>query len=178
MGGDWQTVKVTRLERPPSQDIDPDSKEAVAFGIRKRKFEDQEEEEAILGTGDASAPRKNRAWGARMKTFPGSNRNEEGDLDALLGGVTVKRKAGDADADEGESVPVKEEEEVPQDEAVGEGDPQLKKSDSHEEQEAAKKLQTLPPDPVVKTEDTVEEKPVTPAPGTGIVFKKRKKIAR
>ena len=180
MAGDWQTVKVTRIEQPPPGLKDEDSKDAVAFGIRKRKFEDQEEEEAILGTGDAASAvsRKNRAWGARMKAFPGAKNGTGDDLDALLGGVVVKRKGEVVAADD----------EVPADTDAlqgvkGEGEaeddaPALKKSDSHEEQEAAEKIGALAGDAPIKTEEAEEQKPIIPAPGAGIVFKKRKKIAR
>lgn len=172
MAGDWQTVKVTRIERPPD---DPDSKEAIAFGIKKRKFEDQEEEEAILGSGDASAPKKNRSWGAKMKTFPGSKKGGDADLDALLGGVTVKRKM-DGDEAEAETAQTQTENAEAAKDVAEKDMPELKKSDSQEEQDAAAKLDSLASDAPVKTEEADE--PVIPAPGTGIVFKKRKKIVR
>ena len=174
MAGDWQTVKVTRVEQQPL--LDEDNKDAKAFGVRKRKFEDQEEEEAILGTGDAAAQlqRKNRSWGARMKTFPGNKKDGDDDLDALLGGVTVKKQMGDV------------EEEATKDENAPAGDqdlkdegrvPEVKKSDSDEEQEAASKLDAVASDAPVKTEDAADEKSAA-TPGAGIVFKKRKKIVR
>ena len=173
MAGDWQTVKVTRVERPPT---DEDSKDAVAFGVRKRKFEDQEEEEAILGTGDAEAAevRKNRSWGARMKKFPGSGKKggNDDDLDALLGGVVVKKPVIKEEGT-GESVDVLEEGAQAQEEKEL---PALKKSDSDEEQVVAAKLGSLPHG---KSEsDTKDTSASAPAPGAGIVFKKRKKVVK
>jgi hypothetical protein len=175
MAGDWQTLKVTRIEQSKTED--GDSKEAVAFGIRKRKFEDQEEEEAILGIGEA-APSKNRAWGSRRKEFPGSTRGAgEDDLDALLGGVMVKRdvKVEDGeDGKEGEDALVEGEDADGKDETAEQLS--LKKSDSEQEQEAIKKLEEVTPEAPVKTEEVSEK--ATETPGAGIVFKKRKKIAR
>jgi hypothetical protein len=176
MASDWQTIKVTRIERPPADS--EDSKEAVAFGVRKRKFEDQEEEEAVLGTGDAATKevKKNRNWGARMKTFPGSGKKggSQDDLDALLGGVLVRKNAV-----KDEEGAVERGEVVVEDAGagVGEGEeelPTLKKSDSAEEQAATQKLGSLPE---IKTEAVAEGIPA-PAPGMGIVFKKRKKVVR
>ncbi|KIW06837.1 uncharacterized protein PV09_02517 [Verruconis gallopava] len=176
MAGDWQTIKVTRIEQAkPKENGSEDTKEGVAFGIRKRRFEDQEEEEAILGTGDAAAPRKNRNWGNRMKAFPGSKKVDDEDIDALLGSVTVKRdlkkeadEADDASATvaadpKGVKVEVTEEKKTEM--------PELKKSESNEELEAAAKLQaaSAPEDTSAKAINT---------PGTGIVFKKRKKIVK
>jgi hypothetical protein len=183
MASDWQTVKVTRIERPPE---DEDSKDAVAFGVRKRKFEDQEEEEAILGTGDAAAEvKKNRSWGARMKTFPGSGRKggKEDDIDALLGGVVVKKAAvkeeerevdGQDASTEAEGATGATVADATGTEAEKELPPLLKRSDSDDEQAVAETLGTLPD---VKTEGDASEVAAS-TPGAGIVFKKRKKIVR
>ena len=83
-----------------------------------------------------------------MKTFPGSGKKggDQDDLDALLGGVVVKK-----------GVAKDEETEETTEEGTGEDKtqtPALKKSDSSEEQAATEKLDSLPE---VKTEVPPEE---------------------
>ena len=94
--GSWETVaeRVVEEEEQPRglADIkaDEDSKEYVQVegasrGVRKRKVEDGEDEEAS---------QRRRTWGSSRRTYPGSGGGDEGakDLDALLSGVVKKPK--------------------------------------------------------------------------------------
>ncbi|KAI4171146.1 MAG: hypothetical protein LQ348_006988 [Seirophora lacunosa] len=84
MAGDWQTV----AERPvwshvkkedvleDFKDFKPDS--ALNVGVRKRKFDGQEEEEA------AGATVIRKGWGATTRHYPGSVPDANHDLDSLL----------------------------------------------------------------------------------------------
>lgn len=84
MAGDWQTV----AERPvwnhvkkedlleDFKDFKPDS--ALNVGVRKRKYDGQEEEEA------AGATVIRKGWGATTRHYPGSVADADHDLDSLL----------------------------------------------------------------------------------------------
>ncbi|THV64563.1 hypothetical protein D6C92_09015 [Aureobasidium pullulans] len=100
--GEWSTVSETPIYSKPvksaSDDEDDDTK---AFGVRKRKLDEDDEDIKL-------AP---KAWGSRLKTYPGAKANDEEDLDALLSGATAKKevkseepdllkKEGDADTTE------------------------------------------------------------------------------
>ena len=83
--GGWQTVseRVIEDEVPADRSLagmlkqEEDNKDTVFRGVHKRKAEDEEEEEKALG--------RSRAWGSKMRTYPGASGSEEdGDLDALL----------------------------------------------------------------------------------------------
>ena len=90
MAGDWQTTSErliynsvkTEEERG---DVKPES---LNIGVRKRKFEGQEEEE------EAGETVVRRGWGSTVRAYPGQD--DEKDLDALLITTKVlKREEGD-----------------------------------------------------------------------------------
>lgn len=95
--GSWQTVSERVIEQDQSPDRSPadivkeeqddksDIKIAIPLnkGVHKRKAEEEEEAE--------QAARK-KAWGSRLKTYPGAaTQGDDGDLDALLGGIAKVR---------------------------------------------------------------------------------------
>lgn len=91
MAGDWQITSKriiydTVKKEEGSGDVTP---EALNVGVRKRKFEGQEEEEEA---GEAVV---RRGWGAQRKAYPGMSDTGDDDLDALLNSTkTVKREDG------------------------------------------------------------------------------------
>jgi hypothetical protein len=171
MAGEWQTVSVTPVAEPSTGVLGPGS---LAFGVRKRKMEEEAEEEAA----EVAAAVKHKQWGSKFKTYPGkkSRLDEDGDdVEALLGGIITKDEPKDEEVDvkweHGDNIPA-DSTEQPLDVA-----PTIKKEESLEEGAAPIKIEAQPLDPAVKMEDAAiaEEKP----PGGGIVFKKRKpKIIR
>jgi hypothetical protein len=89
MAGDWQTLS----ERAIYDDVkeDEDRKDfklnELRVGVRKRKYEGQEEEEA-----EESVARK--AWGSTTRTYPIAGDDEENDLDSLLKYTKVVKQDG------------------------------------------------------------------------------------
>lgn len=80
--GEWSTVSERPVySRPIKSDQDDHEDDSKAFGVRKRKLDDEEEQ---LVTP--------KAWGSRLKTYPGAKGNTEEDLDALLSGATAKKE--------------------------------------------------------------------------------------
>ena len=80
MVGDWQTTSQTPIyERVKEEQSYGDVKPEVSnIGVRKRKFEEQEGEEAA---GETVVRRR---WGSTTRTYPGNGIDGEDDLDALL----------------------------------------------------------------------------------------------
>ncbi|KAL2353995.1 putative formin binding protein [Cryomyces antarcticus] len=74
MAGDWHTVSVTPLEE--DEDIKPS---AINIGVRKRKFEGQEEAEEA---GDTMV---RKGWGTTFKSYAAS-KDDSVDIEALLSG--------------------------------------------------------------------------------------------
>ncbi|KAG9815650.1 U1 zinc finger domain-containing protein, partial [Aureobasidium melanogenum] len=82
--GEWSTVSETPVySRPVKSASDDEDEDTKAFGVRKRKLDDEEE------PGLKLAP---KAWGSRLKSYPGASSNAEEDLDALLSGATTKNE--------------------------------------------------------------------------------------
>ncbi|KAH0128557.1 U1 zinc finger domain-containing protein, partial [Aureobasidium melanogenum] len=82
--GEWSTVSETPIySRPVKSTSDDQDEDTKAFGVRKRKLDDEEEQDLKL------AP---KAWGSRLKSYPGASSNTEEDLDALLSGATTKKE--------------------------------------------------------------------------------------
>lgn len=75
LAGEWQTLSETKVA---TDDLEGTSK---SVGIRKRKHEGDEEEEA-----DEDVPGKtaSQGWGSKLRTYPGAQDQEDDDLDALL----------------------------------------------------------------------------------------------
>jgi hypothetical protein len=81
--GEWATVAERPVySRPIKSTSDDEDDDTKAFGVRKRKLEDEEDKLNL-------AP---RAWGSRLKSYPGASANTEEDLDALLSGATAKKE--------------------------------------------------------------------------------------
>ena len=103
--GGWRTVAeevVEDLQRPEGRSLaeivkrEGESGEVVgegSRGVRKRKVEGEEVEEQYGEDEATTAPRR-KVWGSTLKTYPNAptNRVGDGDLDALLSGVTKKPK--------------------------------------------------------------------------------------
>lgn len=78
--GGWQTVS-RKVVQEPLQDAD----EKLNIGVRKRKFEDQEEQE------EAGETIARRGWGSTTRTYPGSTSTAD-DLNSLLSTSVLNRK--------------------------------------------------------------------------------------
>ncbi|KAI4176563.1 MAG: hypothetical protein LQ346_007853 [Caloplaca aetnensis] len=100
MAGDWQTVAERPLWTPIKKEegledfknFKPDT--SLNLGIRKRKFDGQEEEEeagqTVVRTG----------WGSTTRQYPGPTGDGEEDLDALLGIKPVSERGKQDTAEE------------------------------------------------------------------------------
>jgi hypothetical protein len=106
--GEWQTVstRVTDADEASASnslaDIlkqesikkEEDDKNAIIKGVHKRKAD---EDEDLLAEEERS--KKKAAWGSRLKAYPGKEveENDGEDLDALLSGVTAKKKPAESE---------------------------------------------------------------------------------
>lgn len=91
--GEWATVSETPVYSRPvksTSDDEDEDEDTKAFGVRKRKLNDEEEQDLKL------AP---KAWGSRLKSYPGASVNAEEDLDALLSGATTKKEVKSESSD-------------------------------------------------------------------------------
>lgn len=82
LAGEWSTVSERPVYSKPvksAQDDEDDDDESKAFGVRKRKLDDEEEQVVP------------KAWGSRLKSYPGAKANSEQDLDALLSEAAAKK---------------------------------------------------------------------------------------
>ena len=96
MAGDWQAVSQTPVyptlkKEEESEDVKP---QGLAMGVKKRKFEGKDEEEA----GEFVT---RRGWGSTTRTYPGTNEDVENDLDTLLNNTKTLRKIDSETAPEG-----------------------------------------------------------------------------
>lgn len=167
MAGDWQTVSESPLfDTIKAENDTGDSKaEFLNIGVRKRKYEGQDEEDE---TGEVRAK---RVWGSTTRSYPGLSPQDD-ELDFLLGKS---------------SVPVKPNEEATSHANRGDNDPEKPSVGRILKQEPVS--DRTPGSPLIKSEDfdepaTAQEAPsslnspaikqeATP-PDSGIVFKKRK----
>ena len=84
MAGDWQILSEKLVyndslkKEEHTEDVKPGG---LSMGVRKRRFEGQEEEEA-------GEPVVKKGWGSTLRTYPGAKEDDD-DLDILLG--TTKR---------------------------------------------------------------------------------------
>jgi len=76
MAGDWKVVSQKAVE-------DPSPEEQLNVGVRKRKYEGQEEEE------EAGETVVRRGWGSTIRRYPGE---DQADLDNLLFGTKIVKK--------------------------------------------------------------------------------------
>lgn len=161
-GSEWSTVSETPIYHVKQED--GESKSAAAFGVRKRKLdEDDEEAEAVVRKG----------WGSKFKTYAGSKGDDE-HLDALLTSTVIKKK----DTKKEEPDMKEEDHEIRKEEhdlAEGENsEPKasslpLKKEDSISNPDLA----AIPP--VEQASASVKHEDTAAAPADPpIVFKKRK----
>jgi hypothetical protein len=79
MAGDWKVISQRPVEEATSED-------PLSIGVRKRKYEGQEEEE------EAGEVLARRGWGSTSKRYPGANVADTPNLDALLSGVKSVKK--------------------------------------------------------------------------------------
>lgn len=170
MAGDWQTISERLIEPAVKEEDGEDTKPDVhSFGVRKRKYPGQEEEE------EAGETIVRRGWASRIKTHPGQSSD---DLDALLGGRQTIKPGAEASTSSAEGsgtgLPVVEISTAPSTSAeILEEEPLIKREDSDG---SAPALTALPAEGVtIKAEDG-EGEGSTEAP---VLFKKRKaKIRR
>ncbi|KAL2043627.1 hypothetical protein N7G274_003934 [Stereocaulon virgatum] len=80
MVGDWQTMsqRIIYDTLKKEEEEDDVKSSGLSIGVRKRKFEGQEEEEA------AAEAVVRRSWGSTPRKYPGSGEESNDDLDALL----------------------------------------------------------------------------------------------
>ncbi len=148
MAGEWKTVSERAISGAEDEYLDQKPGSLLNVGVRKRKFEGQEEEEAA---GETVA---RKGWGSGTRSYPGDA--EDDDLDALLSGTGFGKPAKqpspsfqDVDIDKkGEKVPSKDGTDV----KTGNEIPAIKKVDS------------------APVKDYVDDEESTPT----FVFKKRK----
>lgn len=168
LAGEWERVSVKPVVTAETMRVKSEGGEAnidgLAFGIRKRKFEDQIEEEAI------HAVVKKQAWGSKFKTYPGKGGAGDNELDALLSGLAPKKEA------------TAEEETEVKPEAASAATTIKSEHPSEFEEEVAKPdvgasgNATAPEfsEAGVKAEEESKLSAIPELPGAGIVFKKRK----
>jgi hypothetical protein len=176
LAGEWERVSVKPVVTSETMRVKSEGGEAnidsLAFGIRKRKFEDQIEEEAI------HAAVKKQAWGSKFKTYPGRAGNGDDDIDALLGGLVTKEANVDANTDVKKETG--SEESDPSTAADPEHAPLIKDEEAHVGSGSFEKLAA--PETAstgIKAEEESNLSAVPELPGAGIVFKKRKpKVAK
>ena len=156
IGGEWSTVSETPIYTNIKTE-DEDGKPTASFGVRKRKLDEDEEEIQAI---------ERKGWGSKFKSYPGSNKGLDDDLDALLSGPIVKKK----DTKVENSTP----------------DVKLEQTDADELNDAIPEEAT----PAVKKEETIGEASLAAVPDVGqatvpvkqeeaaadppVVFKKRK----
>lgn len=181
MAGEWQVIS----EKTVGGDGQNDDTKAMNKGVRKRKFEGEDEELENIGE-----PRK--AWGSAIRKYPGGNAKtgvgDGEDLDALLNRTTGLKREVKPKGEDGVDVDKEEE----NDNGLG---PPIKQEVQETEESPEQVLQpedvpvkneggstTVVP-PAFKPEDSTEptpkpildETPAEPdAAGSRIVFKKRK----
>lgn len=154
MAGDWKVISQRPVEETTSED-------PLSVGVRKRKYEGQEEEE------EAGEVLARRGWGSTSKRYPGVNGADTPNLDALLSGVKSVKKEDPALDVKKEELVVTASEQGPNVGTSGVGIPEgtnappIKKEESTGPSESGPQpLQDIP----------MAEKSL----GTDVVFKKRK----
>ena len=170
MAGDWQTMS----ERPVYENVkkEEDRKDTKPFttgdkpqglniGVRKRKYEGQEEED------EARDRVVRKGWGSTTRTYPGAGADV--DLDTLLNG-TISKQEPLASKDKTVSQPSEQPAEVGQlhsttKEETASSVPSIKKEDSINAIPITAPHQDDSETPSTKQDDE---------PAVGIVFKKRK----
>ncbi|KAL9078901.1 MAG: hypothetical protein Q9157_002196 [Trypethelium eluteriae] len=177
MAGEWETLSVRPVtQTPPPSTVLGESKagvkterieskedikaEAKAFGVRKRKADDGDDEDAVA-TGESH---KKKPWGNTFRKFPGGNGSSGDDIEALLG--TVKKVKTEPEPEPEPEIEPRSGGEQTQDGH----DPVVKEEDD----EPAMGALSGPSDEVTASSGKEEEQREE-VPGAGIIFKKRKK---
>ena len=171
MAGDWQTTSERIiyendfLKKEEAEDVKPG---ALSVGVRKRKFEGQEEEE------EAGETVVRKGWGSTIRTYPGAGGDEE-DLDTLL--KSTKRVLRE---DEGlqtlGSARWSRPEEADSHAKAKEGQPGLDSPAIKREESAGSSgiLDTILNQPAIAKAPPESFKQEEDTPDFGVVFKKRK----
>ncbi|OOQ91020.1 U1 zinc finger domain protein [Penicillium brasilianum] len=163
LAGEWQTLSETKVE-----DLEGAAK---SIGVRKRKHDGEEEEDEEDDDGGNPSERLvSRGWGSRMRTYPGAENDDDGDLDALLATTKdlkrSKPQVPDLDSEESKLVEEKKPEpasSVPKEEEVAESKHRETDSSSQVKMEEPGNLTLL---------SAEEKSQIQDAPGP--IFKKRK----
>ncbi len=170
MAGDWQTLS----ERVIYDDVkqEADSKEFKSngpnMGVRKRKFEGQEEDE------EAEQRVARKAWGSTTRTYPSLSGEERDDLDSLLKSTKVMNREEGAPNEDSRSGKGSATQKPAGDESRGTDDtphpevPSIKKENSDTDGILSATSPNL--DNLEGTSIKTEDQPMD----TGVVFKKRK----
>jgi len=80
MAGEWKTVSEKSLALKVKMEEEDVKLDSLSTGVRKRKFEGQEEAE------EAGETVVRKGWGSTFKSYPGG-KGAGDDIEALLGGV-------------------------------------------------------------------------------------------
>lgn len=176
MAGDWQVVSERAIFDNESvfKDEEDEAKgerneerkyaEGLSIGVRKRKYEGQEEEEEEVNeTGEMMEVRK--GWGSSFHTYP--NPRGEEDLDSLLGKTKMRRKDDIKRSESGSPPP------PPVDAAQQTTDTVREQISSIKQVDADEIKPLLPPTGSSLSNNNLKEDPDGPEQ-PGIVFKKRK----
>jgi hypothetical protein len=155
MAGDWRTVSERVLGANDEDYGDQKPGNVLSVGVRKRKFEGQEEEE------EAGETVVRRGWGTTTRSYPGS-KDEDDELDALLSGTKV---ANPVVKDDPEAAGAEAEELL-----VRKGSPVEEKKDDLPDIKSEALEQGIEPAPGA---DPLQENDSTPV----VFFKKRKSKA-
>ncbi len=170
MAGDWQTIaERPMLDRVKKEEGLEDFKHfqpdpTLNVGVRKRKFEGQEDEE------DTGATVVRKGWGSTVRHYPGTDGDGQDELDSLLNdAAALKRQASGHEMLEPISIP--EAGRAPGQEASVAVEPDtttrsIKKEESHDIDLGIPQYQEAPSGTAVKQENDTQPPPV--------VFKKRK----
>ncbi|KAL8846519.1 MAG: hypothetical protein Q9221_008395 [Calogaya cf. arnoldii] len=173
MAGDWQIIAQRLIQDlvkkeeglEDFRDFKPDL--TLNVGIRKRKFEGQEEEE------EAGATVVRKGWGSTTRRYPGADGDDHDDLDSLLNKSAVPNQ-GMSQGDSAEPLPQSGDKSVPsqdgQSDLVPEpSHPVIKKEHSDSLDMGSRQEQEDSLDMPVKEENGTQE----PA----VMFKKRRSKA-
>ncbi|KAI9829137.1 MAG: hypothetical protein M1832_000160 [Thelocarpon impressellum] len=161
MSGEWQTISETPMWSAKEENDHDEKPGARSVGVRKRK---PPVEEATEEENDAQGAARS-TWGSTIRTYPGSRRDGDGDLDALLSRDKGHAKSSTA-ADEAVTNLDRDDASSASNNDVSNKSqaPQLKKEESDDAMGI----------PIPPTESQLKNEDDQAAPQEKIVFKKRK----
>ena len=161
-----EMAMVGRWERVSERQINSAQEEGTpSVGVRNRRQPEEEEDEAEETT-------RKRGWGSTTKTYPGSKRDIDDDLEALLDAGASKRVKKEEPADE----PTIKKEETNDEVAPAPtaGDSQTAENPAKQDDIPLKREESDAEASRLPLGDQDERKAEVPSAGAGIVFKKRK----